>query len=91
MTKGFQTLLSISTCGATTCPTDDCSGATKFFMESLNSKNQTSTPMMANATYEVCGDSVKLGLCEKRLLKGGLLYDWDMSDEAGACTRRCRV
>ena len=61
MTKGFQTLLSISTCGATTCPTDDCSGATKFFMESLNSKNQTSTPMMANATYEVCGDSVKLG------------------------------
>ena len=64
-----------------TCPTDDCSGATQFFMESLNSENQTSTPMMANTMYEVCGDSVELGLCDQRLLKSGLLYDWDMSDE----------
>jgi len=28
--------------------------------------------MRANTTYEVCGESVKLGLCDKRLLKSGM-------------------
>jgi len=58
MTKRFQTLLSISTCAATTCPTDDCSDATDFFvynrteMKSLASDNQTFNTMMANTTYK---------------------------------------
>jgi len=32
-----------------TCPTDDCSAATNFFMESLQSENQTTAAMMAGA------------------------------------------
>ena len=39
-----------------------------------------------NTVYEVCGSDVNTGLCEKRLLKGGILADrWDMTD-SGAGT-----
>ena len=61
-----------------TCPAgQDCSTATKFF-------NGTEAPaaLAPNTLYEVCGSKVKTGLCEKRLLKGGLAYHtWDMTDE----------
>jgi sodium-dependent phosphate cotransporter len=45
--------------------------------------NMTAVTSFANSTtYEVCGSKVKTGLCDKRLLKGGLAMDeWNMTDE----------
>jgi len=38
--------------------------------------------LKADTVYEVCGSKVKTGLCDKRLLKGGIaLTEWEMSDE----------
>ena len=53
----------------------------KFFV------NDTAVSTLAgNTVYEVCGKKVKTGLCDKRLLKGGLmLEDWEMTD-SGAGT-----
>ena len=62
-----------------TCPEDSCSSAVKFF--DVNGTAPTGA-LLPNTVYEVCGKKVKTGLCEKRLLKGGLALDeWDMTDE----------
>uniref|UniRef100_A0A7S0X463 Uncharacterized protein n=1 Tax=Mantoniella antarctica TaxID=81844 RepID=A0A7S0X463_9CHLO len=38
--------------------------------------------LKSDTVYEVCGSKVKTGLCDKRLLKGGIaLTEWEMSDE----------
>jgi sodium-dependent phosphate cotransporter len=49
----------------------------KFFV------NDTAvSTLAANTVYEVCGSEVKTGLCDKRLLKGGLMLDdWKMTDD----------
>eukprot|EP00740_Mantoniella_antarctica_P008918 CAMPEP_0181377354 /NCGR_PEP_ID=MMETSP1106-20121128/17853_1 /TAXON_ID=81844 /ORGANISM="Mantoniella antarctica, Strain SL-175" /LENGTH=657 /DNA_ID=CAMNT_0023496085 /DNA_START=55 /DNA_END=2028 /DNA_ORIENTATION=+ len=46
----------------------------------------TTGTLEPNTMYEVCGSKVKTGLCNKRLLKGGIaLTDWKMTDDgAGA-------
>ena len=42
---------------------------------------ETAANLAPNTVYAVCPD-VDLGLCDKRLLKGGLIHDrWDMTDE----------
>lgn len=57
------------------CPTGDelaCDAASSLPLQGA---------LAGNTVYEVCS-SFKTGLCDKRLLKGGLMRDdWDMSDD----------
>ena len=58
-----------------------CSTSTKFFDNDTNFTSTVAGSLTAGTCYEVCGSKVKTGLCDKRLLKGGLLLDdWDMTD-----------
>ena len=60
---------------------DSCSTSTKFFDDEDAWTSSVAGSLTAGTCYEVCGSKVKTGLCDKRLLKGGLvLDDWDMSD-----------
>jgi sodium-dependent phosphate cotransporter len=53
--------------------------ATVKFFDVNNTAVATLAP---NTVYEVCGSNVKTGLCDKRLLKGGIAGErWDMTDE----------
>lgn len=66
-----------------TCPADvDCAAGTTMFFDGT----EPPIALLPNTVYEVCGAKVKTGLCDLRLLKGGLAYDrWNMSDQgAGA-------
>merc|ERR1711939_484866 len=59
---------------------DSCTSSTKFFDDEAWTSS-VAGGLTAGTCYEVCGSKVKTGLCDKRLLKGGLvLDDWDMSD-----------
>merc|ERR1711998_587223 len=64
------------------CPTGQtCDDVSSFFDDDGNA-----VATAANTLYKTC-DKFKTGLCEKRLLKGGLmLKDWDLSDEAAGTT-----
>jgi hypothetical protein len=80
------------------CPLDagcDANTTTRFFEldPGENTADTTQVSMIANTVYEICGkftetdgvsmtEGVALGLCDKRLLQSGLLYDWDLTDEA---------
>ena len=58
-----------------------CSTSTKFFDNDTNFTSTVAGSLTAGTCYEVCGSKVKTGLCDKRLLKGGLtLEDWEMTD-----------
>ena len=58
-----------------------CSTSTKFFNDEDAWTSTVAGSLAAGSCYEVCGSKVKTGLCEKRLLKGGLLLDeWEMTD-----------
>ena len=59
-----------------------CSTSTKFFDdEDAWTSSVATTGLTTGTCYEVCGSKVKTGLCDRRLLKGGLLLDdWDMTD-----------
>merc|ERR1711990_1231355 len=60
---------------------DSCTSSTKFFDDEDAWTSTVAGSLTAGTCYEVCGSKVKTGLCDKRLLKGGLvLDDWDMSD-----------
>ena len=60
---------------------DSCTSSTKFFDDEDAWTSSVAGGLTAGTCYEVCGSKVKTGLCDKRLLKGGLvLDDWDMSD-----------
>ena len=60
---------------------DSCTSSTKFFDDETAWTSSVAGGLTAGTCYEVCGSKVKTGLCDKRLLKGGLvLDDWDMSD-----------
>jgi len=65
------------------CPEGrDCSSPVDFF----NVNGTAPASVAADTLYSTC-DSFKTGLCDKRLLKGGLmLEDWDLSDEAAGTT-----
>ena len=64
---------------AYTCPVDDCSTATKFFVNDT----ATAVTLAPNTVYEVCGSKVKTGLCDQNLLKGGIADErWEMTDNA---------
>lgn len=54
------------------CPNDDCSNSISW--------NSTMTVLTDNM-YDVCSNDWKSKPCDKPVLKGGLLYDWDMNDE----------
>ena len=55
------------------CPGDiDCTIATPW--------NSTITSLTTNI-YDVCSSDWKSKPCDKQVLKGGMLYDWGMSDE----------
>ncbi len=59
-----------------------CSTSTKFFDNDTLFTSTVAGSLTAGTCYEVCGSEVKSGLCDKRLLKGGLLLDkWDMTDD----------
>ena len=59
-----------------------CSTSTKFFSDETAWTSTVAGSLVTGTCYEVCGSKVKTGLCEKRLLKGGLtLKKWDMTDE----------
>ena len=59
-----------------------CSTSTKFFDNDTLFTSTVAGSLTAGTCYEVCGSKVKTGLCDKRLLKGGLLLDkWDMTDD----------
>ena len=61
---------------------DACSTSTKFFDDEDAWTSTVAGSLTAGTCYEVCGSKVKTGLCDKRLLKGGLLLDkWDMTDD----------
>jgi sodium-dependent phosphate cotransporter len=52
--------------------------AVKFF----DANGTAPESLLPNTLYEVCGSKVKTGLCDKRLLKGGLMLDdWKMTDD----------
>ena len=58
-----------------------CSTSTKFFDNDTNFTSTVAGSLTAGTCYEVCGSKVKTGLCDKRLLKGGLLdTEWEMTD-----------
>ena len=58
-----------------------CSTSTKFFDNEDAWTSTVAGSLTAGTCYEVCGSKVKTGLCDKRLLKGGLLLDkWEMTD-----------
>ena len=58
-----------------------CSTSTKFFDDEDAWTSSVAGSLTTGSCYEVCGSKVKTGLCDKRLLKGGLLLDdWDMTD-----------
>jgi sodium-dependent phosphate cotransporter len=63
---------------AQSCPAEtDCDSPVNFFDDSDNAPST----LAANTVYKVC-PKFKSGLCDKRLLKGGLMLDdWDMTDE----------
>ena len=61
------------------CPDDDCDDAPAIYDEDTDTV--TITTLAANTVYAVCPHP-KTGLCDKRLLKGGLALDeWKMTDE----------
>jgi len=62
------------------CPSDeDCTTATPVY--DADTEELSLTTLAANTLYEVC-PHIKTGLCDKRLLKGGLALDeWKMTDE----------
>ena len=51
---------------------DSCSTSTKFFDDEDAWTSTVAGSLTAGTCYEVCGSKVKTGLCDKRLLKGGL-------------------
>ena len=58
-----------------------CSTSTKFFDNDTNFTSTVAGSLTAGTCYEVCGSKVKTGLCDKRLLKGGLVdTEWEMTD-----------
>ena len=58
-----------------------CSTSTKFFDDEDAWTSSVAGSLTTGSCYEVCGSKVKTGLCEKRLLKGGLTLDeWEMTD-----------
>merc|ERR1719197_2253452 len=60
---------------------DACSSSTKFFDDEDAWTSSVAGSLTTGSCYEVCGSKVKTGLCEKRLLKGGLTLDeWEMTD-----------
>ena len=60
---------------------DSCTSSTKFFDDEDAWTSTVAGSLTAGTCYEVCGSKVKTGLCDKRLLKGGLtLEDWEMTD-----------
>ena len=64
------------------CPTgEDCTNVAPVVNETDGAILITAANLAPNTVYAVCPD-VDLGLCEKRLLKGGLIHDrWDMTDD----------
>ena len=61
---------------------DSCTSSTKFFDDEDAWTSSVAGGLTAGTCYEVCGSKVKTGLCDKRLLKGGLLLNkWDMTDD----------
>ena len=68
---------------------DSCTSSTKFFDDEDAWTSSVAGGLTAGTCYEVCGSKVKTGLCDKRLLKGGLLLDkWDMTDDGAADEER---
>jgi sodium-dependent phosphate cotransporter len=62
-------------------PSVGCDSVTKFFDNDTNFTSVVAGSLTAGTCYEVCGSKVKTGLCDLRLLKGGLLDDeWNMTD-----------
>merc|ERR1711990_106644 len=60
---------------------DSCTSSAKFFDDEDAWTSTVAGSLTAGTCYEVCGSKVKTGLCDKRLLKGGLtLEDWEMTD-----------
>ena len=64
------------------CPSgEDCTNVASVVNETTGAILITAANLAPNTVYAVCPD-VDLGLCDKRLLKGGLIHDrWDMTDE----------
>ena len=64
------------------CPSgEDCTNVASVVNETTGAILITAANLAPNTVYAVC-PGVDLGLCDKRLLKGGLVHDrWDMTDE----------
>ena len=64
------------------CPSgENCDSAASVYDDDDDKMILTAEDLMPNTLYKVC-PKPKTGLCEKRLLKGGLaLTDWKMTDE----------
>jgi len=64
------------------CPVEGgCDSVPQFWNRTLESMHPTAVTN-SGAVFEVC-HKMKYGLCDARLLKGGLMHrDWDLSDEA---------
>lgn len=77
--KRFPQFMNVDTSGTDTsieyyyeCPSNvDCSNSIQW--------NSTTTSLTSNI-YDICSDDWKSLPCDKPLLKGGLLYKWEMSD-----------
>ena len=66
------------------CPSgEDCTNVASVVNETTGAILITAANLAPNTVYAVCPD-VDLGLCDKRLLKGGLIH------EVGHDRRRCR-
>jgi len=73
---------------ALSCPVGtDCDTTVNFFDDS----DAAPATLAADTVYKVC-PSFKTGLCDKRLLKGGLMMDeWDLTDEGAGTLATLRA
>ena len=64
------------------CPIASCTGLGSVYNKTSGDVEITAGNLAASTYYAVCPSSkMKNGLCEKRLLKGGIaLTDWEMTD-----------
>lgn len=71
------------------CPTDDCSTVGDFWNTTSNTIESAVTAALASKSdqvFRVCDADMAYGLCDKDLLKGGIMHDdWNLDDDsAGA-------
>jgi len=71
------------------CPEGDCEDASSFWNTTSNTIMPAVQAAMSNKNgqmFAVCAEEMKYGLCDKDLLKGGIMLDdWDLDDDsAGA-------